>query len=439
MLALAACGNTYRPVVASINPVGPAGQPTKYAVAISTTGADTPGLVTLVDFSGDTVVDTTLIGVNPLYLQLANTGFEGYTLNGDGTLTSFSVSSSLIASQVLQSTFFANANPVSIYSQGTYLYIAEAARNSVAQLNGLPPAIQQELPTGAGTIYTVGASNSPRAYALVTGNGTGNGTAVPIETSNNTTDAAIQVGVNPTYGVMTSDSRRAFILNKGSNTVSVINAQTNALDTFTLNNTVQNTIPVGVAPVWADFAPTLNELLVANAGNGTTPGTVTVVNIPLCSQTTVTTNPNCDSSNPVDAVGFGQVLANIPVGVNPVMIAVLQDGTEAFVANAGNPALPCNAPTTANPVANCSVSIINLATFTVVATIPAVDNDDTVADAYVHGRPTYIGATTGTPTGKAYVVSSKSTDISIIRSDNDQVQTHLSLQGFGVSVRMSAP
>jgi DNA-binding beta-propeller fold protein YncE len=164
-----------------------------------------------------------------------------------------------------------------------------------------------------------------------------------------------------------------------------------------------------------------------------------VVSIPLCSQTTVTTNPNCDASNPVDAVGFGQVLANIPVGINPVMIAVLQDGSEAFVANAGNPALPCNAPTTAKPVPNCSVSIINLATFSVVATIPAVDNDDTVADLYVHGRPTYIGATTGTPTGKAYVVANSSTDISIIRSDNDQVQTHLSLQGFGVSVRMSAP
>jgi hypothetical protein len=39
----------------------------------------------------------------------------------------------------------------------------------------------------------------------------------------------------------------------------------------------------------------------------------------------------------------------------------------------------------------------------------------------------------------AYVVANSSTEISIIRSDNDQVQTHLSLQGNGVSVRMSAP
>jgi len=435
-LALAACGNTYRPVVTSINPVGPAGQPTKYAVAISSNGPTAQGLVTLIDFSGDTVVNTTLIGVNPQYLQLASTGFEGYTINGDGTLNSFSVASSLLASDVLQSTLFANSNPVSLYSQGTYTYIAEAGRNAVAELTGLPPAIQQELPTGANTIYTVGANGSPRAYALVEGANTlANGIAVPIETASNTTDSPITVGSQPTYGVMTADSRRAFILNKGSNTVSVINAQTNALDTFVLNGVTLNTIPVGVAPIWADFAPTLNEVLVANAGNGTTRGSVTIASIPLCSQTTVTSNPNCNPTNPVDAVGFGQIVATIPVGINPVMIAVLQDGTEAFVANAGNPNLPCTLPTGTN-LPNCSVSIINLSTNTVVSTVPAIESTNET-DGYVHGRPNWIAVTTGVPTGKAYITSGDSTDISIIRSDNNLIQTHLSLQGNGVAVRVN--
>ena len=435
-IALAACGNTYRPVVASINPVGPAAQPTKYAVAISSTGPTTPGLVNFIDFSGDTIVNTTLIGVNPKFFQLANTGFEGYTINGDGTLNSFSIAASLLASDVLQSTLFSNSNPVDIYSQGVFTYVAEAGRNAVAQLSGLPPALQQELPTGANTIYTVGAGTSPRAYALVQGvSPTGTGSALPIETNNNTIDSPIPVGIAPTYGVMTADSRRAFILNKGSNTVSVINAQTNALDTFQLNGVTLNTIPVGVAPVWAGFAPTLNELLVANQGNGVAPGSVTIVSIPLCSQTTVTSNPNCDPANPVDAVGFGQVIANIPVGINPFMIAVMQDATEAFVANAGNPNLPCSLPSGTNP-ANCSISIINLATNTVVATIPAIASTNQ-ADGYVHGRPNWIAVTTGTPTGKAYVTAGDSTDISIIRSDDNLMQTHISLQGLGVAVRLN--
>lgn len=433
-LALAACGNTYRPVVSSINPVGPAGQPTKYAVAISTTGPTTKGLVTLIDVSGDTIVNTTLIGVNPKYFQLASTGYEGYTINSDGTLNSFSVASSLLASDVLQSTLFANSNPVSLYSQGTYTYIAETGRNAIAQLSGLPPAIQQELPTGANTVYTVGANSSPRAYALVQGSSpTGNGTAVPIETASNTTDSPIPVGVQPVYGVMSSDSRRAFILNHGSNNVTVINAQSNALDTYNL----PNPIPVGVGPVWADFAPTFNELLVANSGDGVNPGSVTIVSIPLCSASSVTTNPLCNTSNPIDAVGFGQIVANIPVGVNPIMIGVMQDGTEAFVANAGNPKLPCSLPTGSNPP-NCSISVINLSTNTVVATIPAIASTNP-ADGYVHGRPNYIGVTTGTPTGKVYVTAGDSTDISIIRSDTNLIQTHLSLQGFGVSVRMNQP
>jgi DNA-binding beta-propeller fold protein YncE len=201
---------------------------------------------------------------------------------------------------------------------------------------------------------------------------------------------------------------------------------------------VKNSIPVGTAPVWADFAPTLNELLVTNAGNGTTPGSVTVVSIPLCTQSTVVTNPNCDIANPVDASGFGAVVATIPVGINPFMIAVLQDGSQAYVANAGDPTKPCAAPTAAAPVPNCSVSVINLGTMTVVATIPAVASVNQ-SDSYLHGRPNFIAATTGTPTGKIYVTAADSTDISIIRTDTDVLQTHLSLQGTGVSVRTSQP
>ena len=60
MASVIGCGNTYRPVVSAINPVGPAAQPQKFAVAISTTGATAPGLVTFVDFSGDTVLKPTL-------------------------------------------------------------------------------------------------------------------------------------------------------------------------------------------------------------------------------------------------------------------------------------------------------------------------------------------------------------------------------------------
>lgn len=424
------CGNTYRPVVSAINPVGPAGQPTKYAVAVSANGASTNGLVTIIDVYGDTILDTTALGINPYYFILDTNGGAGYTLNGDSTLTSFPITTSLIASNVAQTTLLAGAAPVSLTAQGSSIYVAQPGRSSVAQLTqALPPALRQELPTGTNPVYTVSSVNAPRAYAIIQGNGSGNGSISSIETTTNTISASLPVGVNPVYGVMTADARRAFILNKGSNSVSVINSQQNAPDSFTVNGVTSNTVPVGTAPVWADFAPTRSELLVANAGNGTGNGSVTIINIPLCNATTVTTNPNCDPSNPLDAVGFGTVLANIPVGVNPVMIAVLQDGTQAYVANAGNSAAGING----------SISVINLLTNTVTATIPAVPGDTTQNDNVVHGHPTWIAVTTGTPTGKVYVTASDSTDISIIRTDTNVLQTHLSLQGNGVAVRMTLP
>ena len=421
-LSLAGCGSTYRPVVSSINPVGPAGQPQKYAVVVSTTGTSTPGLATIVDFAGDTVLVTTNIGANPQYLNLDTTGSEAYSLNGDGTINSFAISTTLIQSQVNQSTLPAGSNPVSLISQGTSLYITQPGLNSVAQLTGIPPAVQQELPTGAGSIYTVAVASTPRAYTLVQ-NGAAPGQVSAIETGTQTLSNVIPVGVAPVYGVMTADTRRAFIMNKGSNSVTVINAQQNALDSFSLQS-APGTINVGAAPVWADFAPTRNELLVANQGDGTTPGSVSVISIPLCTSTTITTNPNCDVNNPVDAVGFGTVLATIPVGINPQQITVLQDGTQAYVSNAGNAAAGING----------SVSVINLTTLTTVATVGATGGTDP-NDGLIHGHPGFIASTTGSPTGKVYITAPDSTDLTVLRTDTNAVQTHVPLQSRGVMVR----
>ncbi len=434
ILALAGCGNTYRPVISAVNPVGPAGQPEKLAIAISTTGPTTPGLVNVIDVSGDTILGTATLGANPFYLVLENSGGVAYTLNGDGTVNSFSNFTNLLTSNISQTTLNPNASPVSIFPQASNLYIAEGGtQNSVAQLTGVPPSLKQILPTGPGTIYTVGYAGAARVYAISQGTSTSSpGTVAAIETTTNTVSGTIPVGRGPVYGVMTSDTRRAFILNRTDGTVTVINAQTNQPDTFTVAGAATSTIPVGIGPVWADFAPTRSEMLVANSGsptpNGTATGTVSVINIPLCSVTSLPSNPNCDVNNPVDAAGFGGVLATIPVGVNPIMIAVLQDGSYAYVANAGNAAAGIAG----------SVTVINLATNTVIATIPGALS--TVAsDATVHGHPNFIAGTTGTPAGKVYITAPDSNDLTILRTDTNTVSTHLSLQSAGVAVRVNAP
>jgi YVTN family beta-propeller protein len=422
LLAVAGCGNNYRPVITAINPVGPAGQPTKYAVAISdpnlgNPSGTLPGLVTFVDFSGDTVLITANVGVKPYYLILGGSGSFGYTLNTDGTVNSFGISTSLLSSNVLQTTLLATptgaAPPSSIFPWGASTYITQPGRASVAQLSGTSPLTeQQELaPVGPAPVYIAGIAGAPRIYALSPSATAGaTGTASAIETTGNTITTSLPVGVNPVYGVMTADARRAFVMNQGSNNVSVIDAQNNQLDAGVTNGIIQD--PNAVAPIWADFAPTLNELVVANEGTGSDNGSVSIFSIPLCSALSPTGNPNCNVNNPIDATGFGKLVANIPVGKNPLMVGVLQDGTQAYVINKGD----------------STVSVINLKTNTVTATIPVPATPN----------PTFLAVTTGTPTGKVYVTSTTSKQMTVIRTDTNQVDTTISLQGYGIQVRMTA-
>lgn len=435
MLAAAlGCGNNYRPVVTAINPVGPAGQPTKYAVAISQPSPTGAGLVTFVDFSGDSILITASIGNSPYYLALdgspLGSASTGYTLNNDGTINSFGITTSLLSNDVLSSSLLpSNPQPNSIFASNTNVYITEPGRGLVAQFSNQtsPPALRQELPVGANPIYIAGVSGAPRAYAISQGNGASAGTVAAIETGTNTISNTINVGVNPVYGVMTNDGRRVFIMNRGSNTASVINAQTNALDITTPS------IPVGTAPLWGDLVSTRNEFVVLNAGAGAAPGSLTVVNIPLCSAVALPSNPTCDPANPIDAANFGQILATIPVGISPVVVSVLADGTKAYVANNGStaacPTGPSGIPAAAAilPKNGCgTVTVINLQTNAVEATIP------------VAGHPIFLAATSGTPTGKVYVVSQETSLMTVLRTDTNTVQTYIDLQGTGQQVRVTA-
>jgi DNA-binding beta-propeller fold protein YncE len=122
----------------------------------------------------------------------------------------------------------------------------------------------------------------------------------------------------------------------------------------------------------------------------------------------------------VDATSFGQVVATIPVGINPIMVTVLSDYTRAYVANAGVAGQPCTATT-------CTVSVVNLTTNTVTATIP------------INGHPAWIASTNASPTGKVYVVCHDSQVMTVIETDTDKVDTTIPLQGNGVSVRVTQP
>jgi hypothetical protein len=252
--------------------------------------------------------------------------------------------------------------------------------------------------------------------------------------------------VAPVYGVMTADDRRAFILNQGSGTVSVLNVPSNALDTPTPTITIPQIAIAGGGtaaprPVWADLAPSVNELVVLNQGDKTHPGSLSIIQIPLCNAIAQPTNPNCDTNNPVDATGFGQIVATATVGINPTMVSVLQDiytgDLRAYVINKLDGTGTCVAGAG-------SVSVVNLASGQVTATICAIPTGDgtvgaTTTPGAIYGTPNSVSATSGSPTGKVYITSGDNNYMSIIYTDSDTVQGHVSLQGFGLRALVTLP
>jgi hypothetical protein len=551
-LAIAGCGQQYRPVVSAISPVGPAAQPTKYAIAVSnpssiplqaaatgysitnnvitvnvaapnpflpgetvtlsglptstflngqtltiltagfsttqfsanltnanvaaTTEAGTislpgalqPGLLTFVDVSGDTILSTpsvlpfpaptsagtatvapTPTFINPLKFSLTFNGSQGFLVNNSGNFESFFTTNppALLTQDITPQALSANAIPNSVQafnlpSTGQTLFIAQPNISNISELqaSGSSASLLQNLSV-TNPVYIVGVDGAARVYAIDAGNGVANGQVYPIENNPVSLLTPIPVGANPVYGVMTTDGNRAFVLNKGAGTVTVLNVPSNALDattpTITLPGIVSGGVTTAANPVWADLTPATNaEIVVLNQGDGVHQGSLTIISIPLCNASSPVTNPNCSTTNPVDAAGFGTIVKTVNVGINPSMVSVLQDGTRAYVVNSGilpgvNTAFPAGI--------EGSVSVVNLLAGTVTATIPAISTPAgtatvTASPALVYGHPNTVAAVTGTPTGKVYVTSSDNKYMTVIETDNDSVDTHISLQGLGIRV-----
>src|SRR5271156_3090150 len=112
------CGSQYRPVINPVTQTGPPSAPTSYVVVFSQPGLipaatlpanlppcptvngvvqayANPGVVTLLNFSGDSIMATAEVGNGPLTFALDSAGSTAYSENCDGTISSVPISTSL--------------------------------------------------------------------------------------------------------------------------------------------------------------------------------------------------------------------------------------------------------------------------------------------------------------------------------------------------------
>jgi YVTN family beta-propeller protein len=423
-LLLAGCGETPRPVVTPVAVTPPAPQPQSYTVVTTSAGASLAGLANVFDAAGDTLLTQASLGINPLALTLSSTAGSATTANTDGTVNSFTPSTTLETKNIQSSTLLQPAQPVNLLSTASNLFITEPNVPAVAVLTNNASGIYQltqQLPVPASPINVAGNSSAARVYSITQDNGAGlvafgdcetpsqvttPGQVQAIEISTVTISRTLPVGICPVYGIGSTDNNRVFILNRGSGTVTVINSQYNELDTTTglanLNPATGALLlppPAGTpaasfnaGPVFADYYTPASQLVTANYDSNT----ITIINTSL-------------DQFGNDSALFGQAVT-VPVGNGPDALTILRDGSRVYVANQKD----------------STVSVVSLTNYQVLATIP------------VTGHPISIASTFSTPYGQIYVLSSDQPYMSVIRTDTDQVAAVIQLDGTGVDVHTSA-
>jgi DNA-binding beta-propeller fold protein YncE len=455
-LALAAliggCGDNYRPVVTPIGTNGPPAQAPANIIVVSTTGTTTPGVVTIVDYSGDAIMTEAPIGPGPKVFTIDGFGATGYTINSDRTLSNFTLSTSLQAKNVLESTLPPTALPVNLSAPTAALWATDLNGDVADLFNGSPQAFKLAIPMAtAGSPATMpvllagpASTGAQRDYVISQDVPDGSpmtcnlsptsappGVATPIELSSNTTDPAIPVGKCPVYAVQTPDTQRMFILNRGDDTISVINTRNNTPDActpfqnqngqwITCHPTIQ--LPAGSGPIEGEYNVATQQLVVANYDGGT----ISVINVPLDeygNDSNTYTTSNCTTYAACGAItgGFGTV-TTIKVGntatPNPASVTVVADGSKAYTANQNDD----------SGTGNGTVTVVNLDTYTVEKTLTVV------------GHPRTVINVQNSAYSKVYAASPDSPFITIIQSTpsvTDLIDTTVLLEGTPVDIRSS--
>jgi YVTN family beta-propeller protein len=418
------CGAGYRPVVTPINPSGPAPQPASLAAVVSSPSPSSPGIATIINYAGDTIMATAPIGVGPITFTLDETGSTGYTVNSDGTITNFPASNNLQQKNVTFSTLPSTAVPVNLFSPSSGLWMADLDGNVIDVLTGAPEAFKLAIPVAPTPIAVVGPGVvSQRNYAITqgavaTGVDCNNspttgpaGEADGIEIADFTVSSRIPLGKCPVFALQSPDGRRLFVLNRGDDTITVINSQNNTLNACTpfVNQvgrlvTCHPSLPLSTAagltgpnvpaiagPVYAEYNAATSQLIVADYDGGS----ATLVDVSL------------DEFGD-DSATFGTTFT-MPVGANPASVTALYDGSRAYTANQ----------------ADGTVSVLNLTSHTVLKTVA------------VTGHPRTVVSTQNSLYGKVYVASPDSPYLTILRTDQDIVDATVLVQGNIVDVRVS--
>jgi YVTN family beta-propeller protein len=326
------CGDQYRPVAIPI--VGPPPDPAAFhfALVLSDNGVHDPGSSSRLDVSGDTNIGVARLGLGPVHAALTSSASRVYVANTlEDTISSYAPGT---ATSVTTTSLPAGSRPIFAHTteNGT-MYVANFGSNTVAAVSTSTNVVLSPLiPVGNQPVAMAETPDQKKLYVV----NQGDGTVSAISLVDRTVVQTIATGTNPVWALARSDSARIYVLNSGSGTVTAIDTTTD--------------LPVGSATLAAGvnymvYDSKLNRLYITNP----VANTLSAVSI---------------------AADPPAVLFTVPVAASPNSVAVLPDGSRAYVVSS-QLIPPCTSdPSDVQPCIASQVTVVNATGGSVKKVIP---------------------------------------------------------------------
>jgi YVTN family beta-propeller protein len=315
------CGDQYRPVAIPI--VGPPPDPAAFhfALVLSDNGIHDPGSSSRLDVAGDTNIGVARLGLGPVHAALTSNGSRVYVANAlEDTISSYVPGT---ATSVTTTSLPAGSRPIFAHTTeiGT-MYVANFGTNTVAAVSTSSNVVLSPLiPVGNQPVALAETPDRKKLYAV----NQGDGTVSAISLVDRTVVQTVPTGANPVWAVARSDSARIYVLNSGSGTVSELDTSTDLLI---------GSAAVGAGANYMAYDSTLNRLYVTNP----VANTLTALSV---------------------AADPPSVLFALPVAASPTSVAVLPDGTRAYVVSSQT-IPPCTSnPSDVQPCIASQVTVVN--------------------------------------------------------------------------------
>jgi len=382
MLICLSCGQTYRPVATPIIPSLPNPGFSHFALVISGNGIDHPGASTSINVSGDTAESQSIVGLMPVQAAVVLNGTRVYVANShDDTVSTFSPTS---PTPVTTISLPAGSAPAFVATaENASVYVANSGNNTVSAIVMANNVLEQPvygIPVGIDPVSLAETPNLQKLYVANRGNGAGGGSVTSINPVDRSVNPPISnaTWVSPVSVAARSDSNRAYVLDQGSGMVSAID---------TASDTVVSSVAVGVGANFMLYDSTRNRLYVSN---------------PLANTVTYL------------QASTDALTATVLAIANPISVAVLPDGTRAYVSSA--------AVSTSGGVTYVTsrITVINASSGSVTTTIPLTSVAQVCAS-----NPSELSMAAAADSSRVYVGNCDAGNVAIIQTLSDTMLLQL--------------